>query len=118
MDGINVTLPLKNEYLTTVRLLTGGVCAVAEFDVDFAEDVKVCVTESLLILKRNGYSLAELSFGVGETLRVQIVGKERKDAANKEEGDEISLALLDALIGGVRFEKDADGVICGINFEV
>ena len=55
MDKFLVTLPLTGEYLTTVRLTTGGLCALAGFDVDEAEDYKVCVTESLLILKHGFY---------------------------------------------------------------
>lgn len=55
MENFCVSLPLSSEYLTTVRLTTGGLCALCGFDVDSAEDFKVCVTESLLILKRNGF---------------------------------------------------------------
>ena len=68
MDKFLVTLPLTGEYLTTVRLTTGGLCALAGFDVDTAEDFKVCVTESLLILRRNGFLSANIAFSVGETL--------------------------------------------------
>ena len=50
MNIFSITLPLTGEYLTTVRLTTGGICALADFDVDSTEDFKVCVTECLLIL--------------------------------------------------------------------
>lgn len=63
MEKFSVSMPLSNEYLTTVRLATGGLCALCGFDVDSAEDFKVCVTESLLILKRNGFQAAEVCFG-------------------------------------------------------
>jgi hypothetical protein len=38
MGKFSVTLPLTGEYLTTVRLTTGGLCALADFDVDASED--------------------------------------------------------------------------------
>ncbi|MBQ8885565.1 MAG: hypothetical protein IJY62_04285 [Clostridia bacterium] len=116
MDVFNIVLPLKNEYLTTVRLTTGGVLAVAEFDVDTTEDFKVCVTESLLILRRNGFTSAQIKFSVGETLSCEIKGVDR--GAEKEEGveDEISYALLNALLGEVAFERDGNGVTA-VRFE-
>ena len=61
MEKFLITLPLTGEYLTTVRLTTGGLCALVGFNVDETEDFKVCVTESLLILKRNGYETASVT---------------------------------------------------------
>ncbi len=112
MDKFIVKTPLVGEYFTTLRLTTGGLCALAGFDVDTAEDFKVCVSESLLILKRNGFDAASLEFTVEEALSCRIVGEEL--TREKEEGfeDEISRALLGALLGEVAFTKDGDRVIC------
>ena len=116
-DQFCVTLPLTGEYLTTVRLTTGGLCSLVGFDVDFAEDFKVCVTESLLILKRKGYTRATIEFSVGEALGCRIVGvvlgAEKEDAIE----DEISRALLSALLGEVEFETNEQGLVSGIRFE-
>ena len=116
MEKFSVTLPLTGEYLTTVRLTTGGLCSLAGFDVDGTEDFKVCVTESLLILKRNGFSSAVIDFSVDEALGCVVRGKdidgERTDAFE----DEISYALLSALLGKVELIKDGDRVV-RIEFE-
>jgi hypothetical protein len=117
MKKFNVSLPIEGEYLTTVRLTTGGLCALAGFDVDTAEDFKVCVTESLLILKRNGYARAEIEFTVGEALGCVMFGKERTLEKENSAEDEISRALLSALLGQVEFIKTAEGEISGIRFE-
>ena len=116
MDKFSINLPITGDYLTTVRLTTGGICALAGFDVDSAEDFKVCVTESLLILKRNGYKRATIGFTVGEILGCEIIGEEQ--SAEKEEGieDEISYALLNALLGKVEF-SERDGRVAVIRFE-
>ena len=110
MNTFSITTPLTGEYFTTVRLAVGGLCALAGFDVDTAEDFKVCVTESLLILKRNGFLSADISFVVGETLACSIAGQtlggDKEDALE----DEISRALLSALLGKVDFIKDAERV--------
>ena len=73
-------LPLVSDFLTTVRLATGGVCAVSGLDVDYTEDIKVCVTEGLLILKRNGYARARVSFFFAENgkMRAFRAGTRRK----------------------------------------
>ncbi|MBE7068640.1 MAG: hypothetical protein E7381_05000 [Clostridiales bacterium] len=116
MEKFSVSLPLTGEYLTTVRLTTGGLCALVGFDVETAEDYKVCVTESLLILKRNGFLRAEITFTVSETLACEVRGKEK---TNKEEDaieDEISRALLSALLGDVQFTQEGNCVV-GIAFE-
>lgn len=110
MEKFSMNTPLTGEYFTTVRLAVGGLCALAGFDVDTAEDFKVCVTESLLILKRNGFLSASISFTMGETLACSIAGEtlggEKEDALE----DEISRALLSALLGTVEFVKDNERV--------
>lgn len=118
MDKFIVTLPLTGEYLTTVRLTTGGLCALAGFDVDTAEDYKVCVTESLLILKRNGFLTASICFTVdGETLGCAISGAEKGGQKEDSMEDEISRALLSALVGNAVFAENEEGGVEKITFE-
>lgn len=116
-NQFSVTLPLTGEYLTTVRLTTGGICALAGFDVDFSEDFKVCVTESLLILKRNGYLTATVKFIVGEALECYVKGEEEGGMVEDSMEEEISHALLFALIDNVEFERNEKGGVSGIRFE-
>ncbi|MBQ4270061.1 MAG: hypothetical protein IJB97_10500 [Clostridia bacterium] len=98
-NTFSVALPLTGEYLTTVRLTVGGLCLIADFDVDSTEDVKVCVTECLLILKRNGFIRAEIDFTVGETLAVRVKGVGDVAVEDDNPENEISYALLEALLG-------------------
>lgn len=116
-NTFSVTLPLTGEYLTTVRLTTGGLCSLVGFDVELAEDFKVCVTESLLILKRNGYTSATIDFSIGEALRCCVRGEELGGEKEDAIEDEISRALLSALLGEVCFETNDQGVVSEICFE-
>ena len=111
MEKFTVTLPLTGEYLTTVRLTTGGLCSLAGFDVDSAEDYKVCVTESLLILKRNGFSTASIEFSVGDALGCVVSGVGETGEMGDSLEDGISKALLHALLGQVDFVKESDRVV-------
>ena len=107
-------LPLLNDFFTTVRLTTGGICALCGLDVDYTEDVKVCVTEGLLVLKRNGYARAKLSFSFNacKKLRCRLIGlgERTKDVAQAGAEDEISFALLAALVAKNDVEKDGAAV--------
>lgn len=116
MEKFTLNTLLKGEYFTTVRLTVGGLCALTGFDVDETEDFKVCVTESLLILKRNGFSSAEIEFSLGEALGCSITGK--SPCGEKENGfeDDISHALLSALLGKVDFVKEDERIV-KIQFE-
>ena len=116
MDKFLVTLPVTGEYLTTVRLTTGGLCALVGFNVDETEDFKVCVTESLLILKRNGYDTASITFTVGEALRCELVGVGARGEKTDAFEDGISSALLSALVGNVAFTKEQE-IVTRIVFE-
>lgn len=116
MEKFSIGLPLTGEYLTTVRLTTGGLCALAGFDMDSAEDYKVCVTESLLILKRNGFTRAKIEFTVDTQLSCELIGQEPNGERGDGLEDEISHALLGALLGEVETDKNADGVIERIFF--
>ena len=78
----------------------------------------MCVTEGLLIFKRNGYQTARIEFSVGEALGCEITGEESVQAAESNMEDELSYALLSALLGTVEFIKDEQtGALRKIVFE-
>ena len=111
MNTFSITTPLTGEYFTTVRLTVGGVCALAGFDVDATEDFKVCVTECLLILNRNGFTSATISLSIGKELACEISGEQLEGEVMDTPENEISLALLSALLGEVEFVNEANRVV-------
>ena len=111
MNTFSMTTPLTGEYFTTVRLAVGGLCSLAGFDMDSTEDFKVCVTECLLILKRNGFEAAKVTLRLGEELACEIAGEGTFGEKMDTPENEISLALLSALLGSVDFVNDDDRVV-------
>ncbi len=106
----------SGKLLTTVRLTVGGLAAAAGLDLDACEDFKVCVTEGLLLFKRNGcaQATARCEFSA-DGLAVELQGGERTgetDDSGLE--NEISYALLGALVDDVSFRKDEDGVVTAV----
>lgn len=112
-NGIELILPLDGDYMTTVRLTTGGVCSLAGIDLDATEDCKVCVTESLLLLKRNGYTEASVTLARGKRLAVCVKGL--VTGGEEEEEDEISKALLSALVEDLTTTQEG-GRTSGLSF--
>lgn len=113
-DVMTLCFPLGSDKMTTVRLATGGVCALAALGLDESEDCKVCVTESLLLLMHRGYRLARVKFALEEGLAVRIEGEDGGEGAPSDE-DEISYALLGALNDTVQTEQ-RDGRLSAITF--
>lgn len=110
-------LPLHAELMTTVRLTVGGLAAAAGLDVDAGEDFKVCVTEALLVFKRNGFHKVNAHFDVKEGLKaVLTVDISTKENKNGDIEDEISYALLGALVDETAFEKNGE-TITGITLK-
>lgn len=116
MNTFSITTPLTGEYFTTVRLTVGGVCALAGFDVDATEDFKVCVTESLLILNRSGFASATIRLSIERELVCEIAGEQLQGEVIDTPENEISHALLSALLGEVEFVNEANRVV-GIKFK-
>ena len=109
MKLMSLEFPLNSDIMTSVRLVTGGVCALVGFDLDGTEDCKVCVTESLLILSRGGAKTARLSFEREEELIILIEGQNEGDVpAESSVEDEISVALLSALVDDLQISKERE----------
>ena len=112
---LSLRVALRPDVMTTVRLATGGVCSLVSLSYDDGEDCKVCVTESLLLLLRGGYSSACVAFSDGDELSVSVEGDgERGQSADCEE-DEIALALINALAENVEMRRQ-DGALRTIAF--
>ncbi len=85
-----------SEYMTALRLVTGAVCTVHGLDVDTLEDFKVCVTESVIMLKNCGFESAKVVFCGGERVGCTVTGEGGKPCGGD---NELSLALISALVG-------------------
>ena len=101
---IRMEFPLDREIMTTVRLAVGGLCSLAGFGLDASEDCKVCVTESLLLLLYAGCTHAELAVSRGEGLTFELSGEGASQKERTTE-EEISVALLTALVDGLSVER-------------
>lgn len=103
MKDFNIEFCLADsEYMTALRLVVGAVCAAADTDLDGAEDMKVCVTESCLILKSCGFDSAKISLGTESGVHAVVEGK---GGSPVESDNEFSLALVSALVADCVLER-------------
>ncbi len=111
-EYLTMRLPLRREMMTTVRLAAGGVCSAAGMSYDGGEDCKLCVTESLLLMMRRGFTAAEVRFFPAPQggIAVRAEGTEGEAAMPATDEDEIALALLSALAENVDIDREK-GVI-------
>ena len=110
MTVLTMQFPLSREIMTTVRLATGGVCSLCGMDLSAAEDCKVCVTESLLLLMHGGCGSVRAEFRREDKLRVEFYGAGGGLRREKTVEEEISAALLSALVDDLTIEEKEGGV--------
>lgn len=84
-----------SEYMTALRLVAGAVCSSADCSVDVLEDFKVCVTESIIILKNCGFEGVTVAFGGEACVCCTVSGEGGLPCAGE---NELSLALISALV--------------------
>ena len=109
MKNFCVNFSLQDsEYMTALRLAVGAVCSIADIDVDAAEDMKVCVTESCLILKSCGFEDVNVALDISDGVKVTVEGV---GGSLKASDNEFSLALVSALVTNLDIERQG-GAIC------
>lgn len=103
MKELEISFCLSDsEYITALRLVAGCVCSFADIDVDTLEDFKVCVTESALVLKNCGFLKLNAKFKTQDKVSCVLSGAE---GTPKEGENELSLALISALVGECDINK-------------
>ena len=112
-----IKMPLESGLMTTARLTAGGICSLFGLDLDESEDCKVCLTESLLLLRHAGYGEACIRFSENKGLHVYVAGEGTAQPQGEYAEDEISYALLGALNDSVACEK-AGGKLSKITFSM
>ncbi len=115
MKELSVKFNLADsEFYTALRLVAGALCSIADKDVDAAEDFKVCVTESALILKNCGFESVTAVFSADGGVKAVLAGNGGTPA---EADNDLSLALIGALVEKCGIDK-RDGVISSVTLEL
>lgn len=115
MKDLSVKFDLENsEFYTALRLVAGAFCTIAEKDIDAAEDFKVCVTESAIILKNCGFKTLNAVFNAQGGVKAVLTGEGGIPA---EAENDLSLALIGALVEKCGIDREG-GVIRSVTLEL
>ncbi len=105
-DDVILILPLKREYVSTVRLTASSVANRIGFNIDEVEDIKVAVAEVCnIILSRESNDIGQyrICFCIKEnTLKITFTGENEPfscfgDSIDNEYGLYIMKALMDSV---------------------
>lgn len=103
MDNIKITIPPKEIYLKSLRLLASSLASDMGFDIEDVEDIRVVVSEAV------NYKISdkdiEIEFIIGENqLKVEVFGKDRPI---EEKALEMRNLILESLADEVEVTKES-----------
>jgi serine/threonine-protein kinase RsbW len=115
-DKIELTLPIKAEYVSVARLVTSGVCNRIGFDIDIIEDIKVSISEVCTKIVSLGSEITDnykIIFEITQNgLNVLFYCE---DSAMKcifnGESDELALHIINAFMDSVELCTDNNYIL-------
>lgn len=102
----SVIIPAEQGYLVAIRLFASALAAKMGFDIDTAEEIKLCTAEACMLLMNQPYSINTLEVGFyldceGMDVNITALGafsvKESDDSTETGLGKDILEALTDRL---------------------
>lgn len=111
-DNVTVTVPAEGAYLALLRMVTAGLAARLDFDVDEIEDFKIAVDEACAMLLSQAVPGSDVfvSFTVEEhTLSIEV-SVPTLDGVEPSR-DTFSWTVLTALAGDVDSRVDTEKVV-------
>ncbi len=98
----SVTIPAEPGYLVAVRLFASALAAKEGFDIDTAEEIKLCTAEACMLLINQPYSVASLTVAFSlcrECMDIEVIASGDFSPAEREPNEETGLGkdILEAL---------------------
>ena len=113
-DKVSLSVPLKAEYVSVVRLTASGIASRAGLDIDSIEDIKVALSEVMGKIIENQPSIDRITIdfvyqrdGIG----INIDIPESMPDLFDNEDDKFALAIIKSLIDDMEMIKDDHVVI-------
>ncbi|WP_138160438.1 anti-sigma factor [Peptoniphilus catoniae] len=107
MEKINLKIPSKAKYFSSVRLFLSGLLANMDFDIETVEDLKIAISECLNIaLKLDCKETIDIIFEISETKIKIEIGEICREDIEKIEELSLSLTILECLVDESKVENN------------
>lgn len=100
-EEIKLILPASPDYTTTLRLFASGVASHVGFDVDTLEDIKLCLSELMIMAIKDEYKNFETNIKIcKDYLSIYAV-------VSEDEKDSMSIKIMEALSDELDIEENS-----------
>ena len=100
-EDIKLILPATPDYTTTLRLFASGVASRAGLDVYTLEDVKLCLSELMIMAIKDEFKEFKTEIKICENyLSIYAV-------VSEDEKDSMSIKIMEALSDELEVEEDS-----------
>lgn len=100
-EDIKLELPAKAEYTTSLRLLASGIASRAGFDVDTMEDIKLVVSEMLVMAIKDDFEKF--------VTHIRLCDKYLSifSLVEEDQKDDLSIKIMEALCDELEIQEDS-----------
>ncbi|MGD9568144.1 MAG: ATP-binding protein [Sedimentibacter sp.] len=116
MEKINLTIPKKSEYISTIRLTTSALSNLKGFNVDEIEDIKVIISEVCTFFISNIENSSEpldIKYEIkGNNLSVEVTDlNSGKISDNNITNSEMCIMIIESLADNYNFDLENKKII-------
>lgn len=116
MEKINLTIPKKSEYMSTIRLTTSALSNLYDFDVDEIEDIKVIISEVCTFFISNIENFAEplnIKYEIShDKLSVEVSDLNSGEISDlNKSNSEMSIMIIESLADRYEFDLENKKII-------
>lgn len=116
MEKINLTIPKKSEYMSTIRLTTSALSNLKGFNVDEIEDLKVIISEGCTFFINNVENNTEpldIKYEIKEdNLSIEITDLNTGHISEENKtNSEMSIMIIESLADNYEFDLENKKII-------
>ncbi len=116
MEKINLVIPKKSEYMSTIRLTTSALSNLKGFNVDEIEDIKVIISEDCTFFINNIENSSEpldIRFEISDdNLSVEVIDLNSGEISdNNKTNSEMCVMIIESLADNYNFDSEKKKII-------
>lgn len=116
MDKINLTIPKKSEYMSTIRLTTSAISSMNDFNIDDIDDLKVIISEVCTFFINNVEQKSEpikIDYNICKnSIKVEVSDlNEGEVTENNKTNSEMCIMIIESLADNYTFDLENKKIV-------